>query len=233
MPHSLQLLPDSTGTAAENMAIDFLLLNNYSTPDALRFRHYEWARPAYTFGLSQAYSYALSEIPDKKADICRRPTGGGVVSHLEDWTYSLVIPFEHGLARAEPAETYRAVHQQIVDALAAQGANAVLNTDAPDISAPSVCFEKSEVHDVVLRNLPSKVAGAAQKRTKAGYLLQGSIWKPILPDLDWTRFYNDFTHAIAQLADVPIEFVPRPEWPENDLEQLVSQFESDEWNQRR
>ncbi len=233
MPFEFHVLPDQRQSAARNMANDFLLLNRYQPKSALRFRHYEWSKPSFTFGLSQAYSYAVSEIPNGTADICRRPTGGGVVNHLEDWTYTLVIPSTHSLAQAQPTESYKAIHECMVAALKQQGVDAVLNSSVPDQSSPTVCFEKSEVFDVVLRNLPSKIAGAAQKRTKAGYLLQGSIWKPLLPNLDWTRFCNDFIHSLATLSDAEISFPNWPVWDETEYASLVDQFESDDWNKRR
>ncbi len=231
--HELHVLPDSSHTAAQNMAHDFLLLNRYPEVDALRIRHYDWIRPAFTFGMSQTYNYALSEITVPGAEICRRPTGGGVVNHLEDWTYALVIPASHSLARSQPSDSYRAVHECIISSMEAQGADVILNFASPENATPSVCFEKSEVYDIVLTNLPTKVAGAAQKRSKKGYLLQGSIWKPALPDLDWTRFYNDLIQSLSALSGAESYFKPWPDWDESEEEQLIHRFESEEWNQRR
>ena len=232
-PQELHVLPDSTQTAAQNMAHDFLLLNRYPDVNALRIRHYDWIRPAFTFGMSQTYNYALSEVSDSSAEICRRPTGGGVVNHLEDWTYSLVIPASHPLARSQPSESYRSVHDCIVSSMHEQGVEVILNFASPEHTAPSVCFEKPEVYDIVLRNLPTKVAGAAQKRSKKGYLLQGSIWRPALPDLDWTQFYNDFIQSLSRLAGADTQFRSWPDWDELEEEQLIERFESEEWNQRR
>ncbi len=233
MSHQLHVIPDTPGTAAQNMAYDFLLLNRYQPTDALRIRHYDWIRPAYTFGMSQSYSYVRSEIHDEYAEICRRPTGGGVVSHVEDWTYSLVIPTAHPLGRCSPLDTYKAVHECIITAMQTQGVNVILNLSAPESAIPGVCFNKSEVYDVVLHNLHSKVAGAAQKRSKAGYLMQGSIWRTILADLDWNQFYNDFIAEVAKAADAEIHFESWPDWEPSEEEQLIEQFESDDWNKRR
>jgi len=233
MAYQLHVLPDSTHSAAQNMAYDFLILNRYPEAEALRLRHYEWIRPAYTFGMSQPHKYALSEIPDRSVEICRRPTGGGVVNHLEDWTYSLVIPSSHPLARTQPSDSYRSVHECIISAMESQNADVILNFASPEESSPSVCFTKPEVYDIVLRNHPTKVAGAAQKRSKKGYLLQGSIWKPSLPDLDWSQFYQDFIRSISSLAEAEVQHQPWPQWDVSEEEHLIAQFESEEWNQRR
>ena len=94
----LDLLPFRLGGAAENMAVDFLLLQRYPAADAARFRSYGWHRPAFTFGYSQALDFVRTQLPaGETPDLCRRPTGGGVVDHREDWTYALVIPRGHPL----------------------------------------------------------------------------------------------------------------------------------------
>lgn len=215
------------------MAYDFLMLQRYQPAEAIRFRHYGWTRPAFTFGLSQTYSYVSSEVPDMEADICRRPTGGGVVNHLDDWTYALVIPASHPLSRGQPIETYRAVHQCIVDAMSRQGMEVELNLTPPEEAGPSICFNKAELYDVVLKNFPSKVAGAAQKRTKHGFLMQGSIWKPMASSLEWNRFYNDLVIELATLMAAQVEYVSSPSWQPSEEEALTLQFDSDNWNQRR
>jgi len=233
MAHSLHVIPDAVATAAQNMAFDFLLLQRYDPAEAIRFRHYRWSRPAFSFGLSQRYSYVASEVSDPSAEICRRPTGGGVVDHTDDWTYTLVIPASHPLSRGQPIETYRGVHQCMVDAMTLQGLSVELNQTPAGASGPSVCFNKAELFDVILRNLPSKVAGAAQKRTKSGFLLQGSVWRPLVSGLEWDRFYNDFVIGLAQLLDAQVEYVSAPSWAPSEEEALTAQFDSDDWNQRR
>jgi len=219
----LDLLPHRTGGAAENMATDFLLLQRY--PEAsethARFRHYDWRAPAFTFGTSQRIAYVREQlanilssgvervVPDAlSVDLCRRPTGGGVVDHREDWTYTLVVPRGHALYDARATESYRLVHAALVESLRAQNQPVVLKQtcdsdcrsllagDDPDENpappespasrllrkaapaGPTVCFTRPELYDVLNSDTGAKVAGAAQKRTKHGLLFQGSLWKP-------------------------------------------------------
>src|SRR5688572_17096391 len=82
-PHSptnmtLHLLPTRAGSAAENMAVDFLLLQRYPGETAARFRHYGWHRPAFTFGYSQKIEFVRDQLPrNQPLELCRRATGGG------------------------------------------------------------------------------------------------------------------------------------------------------------
>src|SRR3954464_13752771 len=127
----LHILPQRTGGAAENMALDFLLLQRY--PEATpRFRHYQWRAPAFTFGLSQKLEFVKTQLPPGDTiDLCRRPTGGGVVDHRDDWTYTLVIPRGHPLEEPRATQSYRLIHEALAGALRMQDVPAVTQ-ESPD-----------------------------------------------------------------------------------------------------
>ncbi|HOG93943.1 MAG TPA: lipoate--protein ligase family protein, partial [Opitutaceae bacterium] len=59
----LHLLPIRSGGAAENMASDFLLLQRYPEAAQVRFRHYGWHRPAFTFGYGQKIDWVRQQLP--------------------------------------------------------------------------------------------------------------------------------------------------------------------------
>ncbi len=60
---NLHVLPERTGGAAENMALDFLLLQRYPEASAPRFRHYGWRQPSFTFGYSQKLAWVRGQLP--------------------------------------------------------------------------------------------------------------------------------------------------------------------------
>lgn len=234
----LDILPMRTGGAAENMASDFLLLKRYPEPGRARFRHYGWRRQAFTFGYSQKLDYVRSQLPpDDEADggafdLCRRPTGGGVVDHRDDWTYALVIPREHALSEAPAPESYRVVHACIADALIALGENVILQKEpTKDDVMPTVCFERAERYDVVRAGTGAKVAGAAQKRAKEGMLFQGSLARAALsPALDWDVFEAGFIERLAQAMNAEAVETPWPDFAEHEVEGLTEQYSAPEWN---
>ena len=238
----LHLLPDRAGSAAENMALDFMLLQRYPHA-AARFRHYGWHRPACTFGYSQKIAFVRSQLPgaaDGELELCRRPTGGGIVDHREDWTYSLVIPRGHLLEELRAADSYRAVHEALAAALQQQGVVAVakLTCEPPaegeTCAASGVCFQRAELYDVVLEPTGEKIAGAAQKRNKRGLLFQGSIWRPaVKPAIDWDRFRGDFAAELASVLGRETEMVPWPDLAEHEVEGLTEQYAAVEWNEAR
>jgi lipoate-protein ligase A len=237
----LDLLPTRSGSAAENMATDFLLLQRYPTDENVRFRHYHWHRPAFTFGYSQPLDFVRAQLPAQETvELCRRPSGGGVVDHRNDWTYALVISRAHDLYEARATESYRLVHACIADALTTLGQPAALKEPEPATTAetagcgPGVCFTKAEIYDVVHPHTGAKIAGAAQKRAKPGILFQGSIARgAVSPAIDWDKFEELLVAGLAKALGLPFASVPWPEISEDELNALTEQYSTEEWNARR
>ena len=176
--------------AALNMAIDEALLEQASQP-TLRF--YGWERPSLSFG----YFGKIAELApvSEGRDVVRRWTGGGIVPHGEDLTYSLITPASDPAARQDPMAIYRVLHQAIGQALAAEGREALLAEQAaPKVS--EACFANPVRHDLLSEG--RKIAGAAQRRTRRGFLHQGSIQLSGLSP----QFRDRFSAALAATLQV-------------------------------
>ncbi|HMJ90136.1 MAG TPA: hypothetical protein VK530_09985 [Candidatus Acidoferrum sp.] len=168
------LLVDSgTCDFAFNMALDEALLEFAPQLNAPVLRFYAWQQQAASFG----YSQRISEIEGVTAlrPLVRRPTGGGLVPHDADWTYSIVIPPVHSWYGLRAVASYEQAHCWIRDAFARVEIPTEL---APCCrkETPGQCFAGYEQFDVLW--LGRKIAGAAQRRTKTGLLIQGSIQPP-------------------------------------------------------
>ena len=241
---TLETLPVRTAGAAENMAADFLLLRRHPRPAVVRFRHYGWRAPAFTFGYSQRIAFVREQLAAAAAgevrppELCRRPTGGGVVDHRDDWTYALVIPRGHALEEQRASESYRAVHEALATVLRAHGVPAVTkpaaDPGAEEDGPAGVCFQRAEVHDVVHAVTGAKIAGAAQKRSRDGLLFQGSVWRPAAGEaVPWEPFADLFSTALAATLGAEATPTPWPDFPEGELEALTEQYSTPEWNEFR
>jgi lipoate-protein ligase A len=114
--NSWLLLKSGPGDPALNMALDEALLESMSRLGRPVLRFYGWTEPAATFGYFQ--KYAEVERATHLHPLIRRPTGGGVVPHDADWTYSLVFPPGHEWHLLKAEESYRRVHEWIQAAFA-------------------------------------------------------------------------------------------------------------------
>ncbi len=166
--------------AAFNMAMDESLLERLGDSPVLRI--YRWSRPAISFG----YFTDLAAVPVGEWELVRRWTGGGIVEHGNDFTYSLVVP-RHALAAwGEPSRSYELIHGVLADALAASGFGQTAGHRAqagPAAQAGDYCFEHPVAHDLMIAG--RKASGAAQRRTRRGLLHQGSVQAPPTVAADW------------------------------------------------
>ncbi len=169
------LLQQGKNAADYNMAADEALLE--SAPELGRpvLRFYGWKESAATFGYSQKYADMEKLTPLRP--LVRRPTGGGLVPHDADWTYSLVVPAGHFWHRLKAAASYQRVHQWVRAAFAKMDVAATL-CPASQKEIPGQCFVGAEKDDVLWKG--RKIAGAAQRRTRHGLLVQGSVQPPPL-----------------------------------------------------
>ena len=159
--------------ASFNMALDEALLRGLKAP-ALRI--YRWSSPAVSFGCFEKYAVASARYPGREP--VRRWTGGGVVPHGADVTYSLFAPAGSPVAKLKPSESYRLIHACIRDLLEREGIPAGVVEQERAVESRA-CFEKAVRHDILAG--ATKIAGAAQRRTKSGLLHQGSIQNVELP----------------------------------------------------
>jgi len=164
------LLESGRGEAALNMALDEALLDLSPEINRPVLRFYAWAQPAASFGYFQ--KIADIERATQLRPLVRRPTGGGLVPHEADWTYSVVIPPRHAWYGLRATESYERMHQWVQSAFTHVGILTELAASRRQEIAGQ-CFAGFEKSDVLW--LGRKLAGAAQRRTKAGLLIQGSI----------------------------------------------------------
>ncbi len=155
------------------MAVDDVLLSQVATIGHPILRFYGWSEPAATFGYSQRYLEFAALTPLRP--LIRRSTGGGLVPHANDWTYSVVVPPGHDWYELSAVASYQRIHDWLRRSFAHCGINTEL-APCGDPAGPGQCFVGAEKHDLLLGQC--KIAGAAQRRNRQGLLIQGSIQLP-------------------------------------------------------
>ncbi len=241
MSEYLLLLPNDAASAeianaAENMAADWLLLSSGDAPNAPRMRFYDWSPPAWTFGYGQNWTSVREKVGPTDT-LIRRPTGGGLVYHRGGLTYALVLPPTHPWAKARACESYRAVHEALTLALEIHGVKTRLQ--GADCATPakklSVCFEEPATFDVLRADTGQKIAGAAQKRTRHGLLLQGSASPEAAPEIkDWNHgLAGIFVDKLSEVMNAQTDAWMKPVWSEEEFKETTALYASKEWNEKR
>ncbi len=176
------LLQSGPGDYAYNMALDEALLEAMPRLRQPALRFYGWTEGAASFGYFQHYAEIERLTPLRP--LVRRPTGGGLVPHQADWTYSLAFPVTHEWYALPAKVSYQRVHEWIQAAFARLNIPTHLAPAAVK-AQPGQCFAGCEQSDLLWRG--TKIAGAAQRRRRDGLLIQGSVQPPPVPAAraDW------------------------------------------------
>lgn len=188
--------------ASLNMAIDEILLNNISTINSPVIRIYLWEKIGFTCGAFQNDEIINSYKSSHQLKyLNRRPTGGGIVPHgVNDFTYSIILPKDHVHSQLQPRKLYLKIHEVILKLLIAYTDKTAClahnNNVAKTPTIPKECFATPVENDVLING--EKVAGSAQKRSRLGILIQGSIQKIKVTETLKEDFIANMAYFISQ-----------------------------------
>jgi len=195
-------------SAAMNMAIDEAVLETAVIPT---IRFYRWQSPALSFGYFGKFSDVAIYAAER--DLVRRWTGGGIVLHGDDLTYSIMIPASDPAFSESSIWIYEKIHRALADALNGVGERAVLAGSARCADrtsqrgvATSNCFTNPVRADVIMDG--RKIAGAAQRRTRRGLLQQGSI-QGFLMKTDLAQKFSQALSASCREFEITEEIFQR------------------------
>jgi lipoate-protein ligase A len=159
-----------------NMAVDEYLFRSVGEGAATVVRFYRWARPTASLGYSQEIDKVLDlEFCRRRGiDVVRRMTGGKLVLHDREVTYS-VCSSEVSAFSATLADSYRLISRALILGLEKMGLSAELAGSPPAAYGRGLmpCFSYPARDEIEVDG--RKLIGSAQKRAGASFLQHGSI----------------------------------------------------------
>lgn len=173
-----KILDTGPKSAQKNMELDRQLLDSLDTP-LLHF--YQWETESATYGYFIKPDRFLDLEKAKKwgLSFARRPTGGGIVFHSFDLAFSALLPSSHEAYSKNPLDNYTYINNLVLQAvkkfLRSIGEPNLLPEEPQplDQSSRHFCMAKPTIYDVMHNG--RKIAGAAQRNTRKGFLHQGTI----------------------------------------------------------
>lgn len=198
----------------ENMAIDEALLSCFdpdTSPPVLRL--YGWNPPALSLGRFQD-ARAVLDLDCCSADnipVVRRITGGGVIYHADELTYSIVCAPHHLPRAATVKESFRILTAFLLHWYCSLGLPALYaieaSTDAFGLGEPTpFCFAGRESFDILING--KKIGGNAQRRLKNAIFQHGSIplHDRVAQGVRYLRVQpGEMAGSVAALADFGVE----------------------------
>ena len=226
------LLPSLAGESFDGpmqMALDEALLREallreVSTPT---LRIYDWESPWVTFGYFQKIEEVHASFPG--IPVVRRWTGGGMVSHGADLTFSLIIPSGEKVASESPTVLYKALHGRLAEWIQSHLPVSVDFAGVGEVKTGSSCFQAPANDDLLIHG--TKVLGGALRRSGGGLLYQGSLSVSDIPGWDsllispqrWAEAFSD-SLEIRELGALTLK----------EARELVrTRYGTMEWNHRK
>lgn len=164
------------GKGSLNMAVDEFLFDALTDEPRTFLRFYQWERPTASLGYSQDAGKVL-DLEFCRAqgiDIVRRMTGGKLVLHHQEITYSIASS-DHELFTPTLGGSYKIISQALMNGLVKMGLQPSLAQKAPLFYAKGnlPCFSRPAQDEIEVGG--KKIVGSAQKRAGEKFLQHGSI----------------------------------------------------------
>lgn len=179
----MRLILDPPRTATFNMAADEVLMERQKLPGAVpTLRIYFWKEPAITIGYFQDVARIARRYPPKNGEggVVRRVTGGGLVRHGDDLTFSLALSDKNPFLPTDVKMSYLKVSEALRTGLkdSYPGIDYAECKTVPSGRGEGerVCFEKPACYDLLERG--KKIVGASQRRRDGAILHQSSVYLP-------------------------------------------------------
>lgn len=178
------LIVDNTPCSGSwNMAVDEFLFRSLSEMTQTYLRFYQWEKPTVSLGYFQKIQNVLDIDFCRKngIGIVRRITGGKLVLHNKEVTYSLCSSDVETFTSTVD-DSYRKISESLICGLGKMGLEAVLADKTPLSYAKGnlPCFSFSARNEIKVGG--KKIIGSAQKRTGSKFIQHGSL--PIEEDED-------------------------------------------------
>lgn len=167
-----RFIDSETQCASWNMAIDETLLNTYDTTCLPIFRLYSW-KQSLSFGRFSKIEKNINLSKLDNLSYARRVTGGGILIHDCDISYTLILPKtyvkEYGVKKS-----YSYLCSFLMDFYKTLGL-VPLFASQTNISCQrdDICLAGNESYDIIINK--RKIGGNAQRYTKDALFQHGSI----------------------------------------------------------
>ena len=221
---------DGAHDPAFNMAADEALMLRAPLRNRPLLRFYEWDRKAVSIG----YVQTIAAAPEGYAAV-RRPTGGGVVYHDYDFTFTAMFPTGHWLCGVDRVASYDWINRSIQNGLERLNLHATLSsTEIPHEvdRLTMVCFVNPTRYDIMLDG--RKVGGGAQRRVREGILHQGSLHfggpLPVERPVMQAAILAGFRDVMGMK---PVRFTPDAAFLGLVLSLRSERYNNLEWNRKR
>ena len=189
-----RIIRSSAKNAEYNMRLDEKIFNRYLEDGIGVFRVYGWSKPSFTYGFSQKPEdeIRLSKCVSDGVQVARRITGGGILFHNDEITYSFACNKKDVGEPEGVFVSYRNICKFLMRFYEFLKLKPVFALEARGFkdkcAAHPLCSASYEKYDITISG--KKIGGNAQRRKRQSIFQHGSI--PLSIDWDFVRNYLNF-----------------------------------------
>jgi len=196
------------------MELDNLIFNRYLEDHIPVLRIYSWEAPSFTYGFSQSpeEEINLERCLADKIGVAKRITGGGILFHDNEITYSFACD-KHDVGEPEGVfVSYREICAFLINFYQSLNLSTSFALEKNDFRyrsvSSSLCSASYEKYDIIING--KKIGGNAQRRKRRAIFQHGSI--PLAINWDFVNRYirclpEDITSHVTclskELVDCP------------------------------
>ncbi len=239
-----------------NMAIDEALASECadSTGGLSTIRFYTWKEPSCSIGYFQKMETVFATLKENEIPIVRRPTGGGIVFHGNDITFSIVRKRVRDKRLEDISSFYKLIGESILVGLKKLGFTCSFYIPEkaeplsesgkkylkPYSTQKSICSVTHAKYDILING--GKVAGYAARRSRDAILCQGyldvyEIWKDRhnntgneMIDL----LYGDLVNSFKKVFGITLTYAPLTVEEKKLAHQIrEKKYSCKKWNYRK
>lgn len=174
----MKVIDTGIKTAIEQMQQDEELLKGVDVPTV---RFYQFFPRAVTYG------YFIKPdlwLKTDSGDVARRPTGGGLIFHEEDFSFTVALPLDHPITKLPTLQRYQLINNQLLRVLNFSSISMLKHRIEDGID--QLCMANPTEYDLMYKQ--KKIAGAAQRKNRQGFIHQCSLF---LLEPTWERIASD------------------------------------------
>jgi len=226
---SFKIIRSGASSAEYNMELDEKIFNQYLNDGIGVFRIYGWERASFTYGFSQDPKNEIDLVRCQRdgVQVAKRITGGGILFHNDEITYSFVCNKSDIGEPQGVFVAYRNICKFLMRFYESLGLAPVFALEAEGFKNKSathqLCSASHEKYDIVIGG--RKIGGNAQKRRRQVIFQHG-----VIPcSIDWnfvSRYLKflppDISKYVTTLSQ-ELEIVPEKDILE---EKLIEAFSS-------
>ena len=239
-----------------NMAIDEALtrkcIDSQDRPTVIRF--YTWKETSCSIGYFQKIENVFKAPNNKRIPVVRRPTGGGIVYHGNDITFSIIKRRIQSDRQEDITSFYKLIGESLLGGLERLGFTCTSYFPEEEshrsepkrkplnnfLSQQSFCSVTPAKYDIMING--SKVAGYAARKSQGAVLCQGYLdvhkrWKEQYKNSREKAIHLLFDNLVSSFEKVFGITLTSSQLTEEEkrLADIIrnEKYASDEWNYRK